>query len=67
MQRLGGGPESVVLGHEVMTRLAEEYRSQAQQSMFRDIDTILARIDSGIAVERAALDALLDRLTSNAK
>lgn len=38
----------------------------AQQSMFRDIDTILARLEIGIAGERAAMDALLDRLTKNA-
>jgi hypothetical protein len=68
MQRLvGWWPESVELGHEVMTRLAEEHSSQAQQSLFRDIDTILARLESGIAVERAAMDTLLDRLTINAK
>jgi hypothetical protein len=34
--------------------------------MFRDIDTILARLENGIAVERAAMDKLLDRLTSRA-
>jgi hypothetical protein len=66
---------SFVLAHEVVgwrqdvaqeNLPSEEKISQAQQSLFRDIDTILARLESGIAVERAALDALLDRLTSTA-
>jgi hypothetical protein len=43
-----------------------EEGEKAPQSMFRDIDTILARLENGIAVERAAMDKLLDRLTSRA-
>jgi hypothetical protein len=69
-QALGGSSERLKEAVEqalVENLLSEQEGGQAQQSMFRDIDTILARIDSGIAVERAALDALLDRLTSNAK
>jgi hypothetical protein len=44
----------------------DEVGDQAQQSMFRDIDAILARLEIGIAAERTAMDALLDRLTSKA-
>jgi hypothetical protein len=44
----------------------DEAEEQAQQSMFRDIDAILARLESGIEAERSAVDALLDRLTTNA-
>ena len=36
--------------------------SKAQQSMLRDIDASLARIENGIAAEQAAIDALLNRL-----
>jgi hypothetical protein len=43
-----------------------EASDKAQQSMFRDIDVILARLENGIAAERTAMDALLDRLTSKA-
>lgn len=46
--------------------LPSETGDQAQQSMFRDIDTILARLENGITVERAAMHALLDRLSENA-
>ncbi|MGH7117315.1 MAG: hypothetical protein ACREE9_22835 [Stellaceae bacterium] len=45
---------------------SDEAEEQAQQSMFRDIDAILARLESGIEAERTAVDALLDRLTTNA-
>jgi hypothetical protein len=44
----------------------DEAEEQAQQSMFRDIDAILARLESGIQAERTAVDALLGRLTTNA-
>ncbi|MGH6679051.1 MAG: hypothetical protein ACRD22_21865 [Terriglobia bacterium] len=46
--------------------LPDETDDQAQQTMFRDIDSALARLESGIAAERAAIDALLDRLTGRA-
>lgn len=39
---------------------------QAQQSMLRDIDSILARLETGIQAERIAMDALLARLTGKA-
>jgi hypothetical protein len=39
---------------------------QAEESMFRDTDAILARIESGLASERAAMDALLKRMTGAA-
>jgi hypothetical protein len=39
---------------------------RAQQELFRGIDAIIARLDTGIAKENAALDALLDRLTQRA-
>ena len=43
---------------------SEARDDQAQQSMFRDIDAILARLETGIAAERTAIDALLERLIS---
>ena len=48
------------------TDAALEADDRAQQSMFEDVDAILARVESGIAGERAAMDALLDRLSSAA-
>jgi hypothetical protein len=48
------------------TGAASEEDDRALQSMFEDIDAILARLESGIAVERTALDALLDRLSNAA-
>lgn len=39
---------------------------RAQQAMCEDIDAILARVERGIAVEHAALNALLDRLSNAA-
>jgi len=39
---------------------------RAAQSMFEDVDAILARVESGIADERAAMNALLDRLNNAA-
>ena len=48
------------------TDAALEGDDRAQQSMFEDIDAILARVESGIAGERAAMDALLARLSSAA-
>jgi len=48
------------------TDAALEGDDRAQQSMFEDVDAILARVESGIAGERAAMDALLDRLSSAA-
>jgi hypothetical protein len=44
----------------------EEAGHEAEQSMLRDTDAILARIESGLASERAAMDALLKRLISAA-
>jgi hypothetical protein len=38
----------------------------AQQTMLRDIDATLARLESGIAAERNAMQALLDRLIGQA-
>ena len=32
-----------------------------EQSMFRDIDAILARLETGIAAERTAMGALLGK------
>jgi hypothetical protein len=43
-----------------------EASDPAQQSMLRDIDAILGRLEKGISGERTAMDALLDRLTSAA-
>jgi hypothetical protein len=40
----------------------EEAGHEAEQSMLRDTDAILARIESALATERAAMDALLKRL-----
>ena len=40
----------------------EEAGREAEQSMLRDTDAILARIESSLASERAAMDALLKRL-----
>jgi len=40
----------------------EEAGHEAEQSMLRDTDAILARIEHGLASERAAIDALLKRL-----
>jgi len=48
------------------TDAALEGDDRAQQSMFEDVDAILARVESGIAGERTAMDALLDRLSSAA-
>jgi len=45
---------------------ALEGDDRAQQSMFEDIDAILARVESGIAGENAAMNALLDRLSNTA-
>jgi hypothetical protein len=44
----------------------EEAEHEAEQSMLRDTDAILARIESGLASERAAMDALLKQLISAA-
>jgi hypothetical protein len=41
---------------------AEEAGHEAERSMLRDTDAILARIENGLATERAAMDALLKRL-----
>jgi hypothetical protein len=38
----------------------------AQHAMYQDIDNILARLENGIATERTAMNALLDRLTGRA-
>ena len=38
----------------------------AQQSMVQDIDAILARLETGIAAERDALDVVLNRLIRKA-
>ena len=38
----------------------------AQQTMVRDIDAVLGRLESGIATERSALQSLLERLTGQA-
>jgi hypothetical protein len=57
---------AVAFGSGSAQSLPDEAGDQAQQSMFRDIDTILVRLENGIAAERTALDALLDRLTSDA-
>ena len=56
------------MGPSLFVRIFKEAgeADQAQQSMFRDIDAILARLETGIAAERTAMDALLDRLTSKA-
>jgi hypothetical protein len=48
------------------TGAALEGDDRAQQAMFEDIDAILARVESGIAVERVAMNALLDRLRNKA-
>jgi hypothetical protein len=45
---------------------AGQVTHEAEQSMLRDIDAILARIESGLASERAAMDALLKRVTRTA-
>jgi len=34
----------------------------AQKALVQDIDAVLARLEAGIATERAAMDDLLDRL-----
>jgi hypothetical protein len=49
--------------HRASLEAGDQGDDQAQQSMFRDIDAILARVESGIADERAAMNALLDRLS----
>ena len=36
----------------------------AQQELYRDIDSTVARIETTIASERTAMDALLNRLTT---
>jgi hypothetical protein len=41
-----------------------ETDDQAQQAMLRDIDAILARLETGIASQHLAMDALLNRLHS---
>jgi hypothetical protein len=45
---------------------ARQVAHEAEQSMLRDIDAILARIESGLASERAAMDALLKRVIRTA-
>jgi hypothetical protein len=60
-----GTGRTAVLLHSIRDS-SDEVRDQAQQSMFQDIDAILARLETGIAAERTAMDALLDRLTSKA-
>jgi hypothetical protein len=72
-------PVTVVLSHATIpddlinqirsatsSNAPDEAEEQAEQSMFRDIDAMLARLESRIAAERTAVDALLDRLTTNA-
>ena len=60
--------EFVVLGSSEVfdSELVSRSADQAQQSMLRDIDAILARLENGIKEERAAMDALLNRLTRKA-
>lgn len=62
----GLAPSGPYLGSGGTQGSPDETGDQAQQSMFRDIDAILARVETGIAAERSALDTLLDRLTSKA-
>lgn len=38
----------------------------AEKALLREIDAGLARLESGITAERAAMDALLDRLNNRA-
>jgi hypothetical protein len=61
-----GGPKLAEPRAEGAAAANPEEGENAAQSMFRDIDTTLARLENGIAVERAAMDKLLDRLTSRA-
>jgi hypothetical protein len=54
---------------ELRERLREdedEEDDSAQAAIFQDIDTILARVETDIAAERTAMNALLDRLTGRA-
>ncbi len=46
--------------------IGDQESDKAQQSMFEDIDAILARVEGGIAGERTAMNALLDRLSNAA-
>ena len=55
--------------YEEAKRLQGEEAERLQREeaeRLQDIDTILARLESGIAVERKAMNALLDRLSSDA-
>lgn len=40
--------------------------NDAYGSLYRDIDSVLARLETGIATENAAMDALLNRLARKA-
>jgi hypothetical protein len=52
---------------EVVANSPDEAATElAQQAIFEDIDSILARLQHDFADERTAMDALLDRLTSKA-
>jgi hypothetical protein len=60
---IGTAGEPLVVEAQMTTH---QVAHEAEQSMLRDIDAILARIESGLASERAAMDALLKRVTRTA-
>ena len=58
--------ELITAGPWAERDVTEVAYDQAQQRTFRDIDAILARLETGIAAERTAMGVLLERLTSHA-
>jgi hypothetical protein len=46
--------------------LPEDRSDAEEQALLEDIDAILARIDVGIAAQRASMSALLDQLNRSA-
>ena len=61
-QMSGAGAVTEVVGNSP----DKAARDLAQQAIFEDVDALLARLQHDIAGERAAMDALLLRLTSRA-
>jgi hypothetical protein len=61
-----GAQDSTRLSDEEAEAATQTESASAPEALERDIDVILARLETGIARERKALDELLDRLTHRA-
>lgn len=61
-----GGGDSFPVGEAPNRPARSDAGTGAPDTMLRDIDAILARLEHGVSAERKRMDALLGRLTDKA-